>query len=340
MADWGRRVLLGSMLGATLGILLGLGLARIFWPTSEPTPMPSPTLIVSKGTATPVAPTTAPALELEQGVLMVSALYALDGDVDRAVERLQAMGLDDPAGTLAQMALDHALVGSSQIATDLATLAAALGDDRKDLLAYVATATATATPSPTPTSTPTHTPTQTPSPTPTTLPTEVPTLAPAPTATRRPPTRRPPTATPRPPVATPLPLTWDSRVDMLNSPIKLIPAEVEPGQRYWRLVTLEWKKPGEGGDTQTYITIFDEEAQPVWGQEVRVENGGGQILYTEPKPGVPSGTHFTMYNTLNSYQVYVGGDLPSERVAGLGLGEWLGGRDHTSFVLVFQRTKK
>ena len=90
----------------------------------------------------------------------------------------------------------------------------------------------------------------------------------------------------------------------------------------------------------TYITIFDENGQPVWGQEVLVENGGGLHLYTEPKPGEPYGTSFIMGNTLNSYQVYVGGDLPSDRVAGLGLGEWHGGRDHTSFVLVFQRTRK
>jgi hypothetical protein len=46
-----------------------------------------------------------------------------------------------------------------------------------------------------------------------------------------------------------------------------------------------------------------------------------------------------MSSTLNSYQVYVGGDLPSERVVGLGLGEWYGGKDHTTFVLVFQRSK-
>jgi hypothetical protein len=31
-------------------------------------------------------------------------------------------------------------------------------------------------------------------------------------------------------------------------------------------------------------------------------------------------------------------DLPSERVTGLGLGEWYGGLDHTSFILIFQRT--
>jgi hypothetical protein len=127
---------------------------------------------------------------------------------------------------------------------------------------------------------------------------------------------------------------------MLNPPVKLLQAEVAPGQRYWRLVGLEWRKAGEGGNMLTYITTFDENGQPVWGQEVLVENGGGERLYTEPKPGEPYGTSFIMGNTLNSYQVYVGGDLPSDRVAGLGLGEWLGGRDHTSFVLVFQRTKK
>jgi hypothetical protein len=284
-------------------------------------------------------------LELEQGVLIVSALYALDGDVERAEERLAAMGLDDPAGTLAELALHHALVGNDQVATDLATLASALGSSRNELLAYVATATSTSTLQPTLTPRPTDTPapTQTPVPTSTLLPTSTLTpfpTEPFPTATRRPPTRRPPTATPRPPAATPLPLDWDPRVDMLDPPVKLIPAEVAPGQRYWRLVSLEWRKAGEGGNMLTYITTFDENGQPVWGQEVLVENGGGMHLYTEPKPGEPYGTSFIMGNTLNSYQVYVGGDLPSDRVAGLGLGEWHGGRDHTSFVLVFQRTRK
>jgi hypothetical protein len=47
-----------------------------------------------------------------------------------------------------------------------------------------------------------------------------------------------------------------------------------------------------------------------------------------------------MFSTLNSYQAFVGGDLPSDRVTGMGLGEYLWGLDHTTFVLVFQRSRK
>mgnify|MGYP001822440625 CR=1 FL=1 len=64
------------------------------------------------------------------------------------------------------------------------------------------------------------------------------------------------------------------------------------------------------------------------------------MLYTQPKPGEPYGANLPMNSTLNSYQAFVGGDLPSDRVTGLGLGEWYGGLDHTSFILVFQRTTK
>jgi hypothetical protein len=105
-------------------------------------------------------------------------------------------------------------------------------------------------------------------------------------------------------------------------------------------VRLEWWKAGEGGNTLIYISALDEKGRPVWGQEVIVENGGHTILYTDPKPGEAHGANFPMSSTLNSYQVFIGGDLSSDRVVGLGLGEWLGGLDHTTFVLVFQQGKK
>jgi hypothetical protein len=142
-----------------------------------------------------------------------------------------------------------------------------------------------------------------------------------------------------PPAATPWPLEWDYRVNVLEPPVRLVKASVAPGDPYWRLVRLEWRKAGEGGNTLIYITTINENGQPVWGQQVIVENGGHTVLYTDPKPGDPHGANFPMSNTLNSYQVFVGGDLPSERVTGMGLGEYLGGLDHTSFILVFQRSR-
>jgi hypothetical protein len=184
-------------------------------------------------------------------------------------------------------------------------------------------------------------PTPTPSPTATPTPTSVPSPIALPSATRRPAaTRLPaPTNTSEPTLR---PLEWDPQVYSLDTPIKLVPAEVAPGQLYWRLVRLDWRRPGEDGSGNCiiYTTTFKQDGQPKWGQAVVVENGGHTVLYTEPKSGEPYGADFPMSSTLNSYVVFVGGDYPSERVTGLGLGMWLGGLDHTSWILEFQLARK
>jgi hypothetical protein len=347
MVDWGKRVFLGSLVGAIVGVLIGGGLTWLLWPPAATTPSAAtaaPTsTTVSADTATPVPqPTDTPtgeatstdvasaepapnALVPDREIILVSALYALDGDLERAQQRLVGLGLDDPAAAVAELALHHADQGNDGLATDLATLAAALGQAPTELVAYVATPTPTPTFTPSPTATPEATATN----------------APAPQPTRRPTARPQPSATPPPPPPTALPWDWwDHRVDLLEPPIKLIEAQVAPGERYWRLMRLEWRKPGEGGNTLLYVTTIDEKGQPVWGQEVIVEHGVQERLYTDPKPGEPYGVNYPMSGSLNSYQVFVGGDLPSDRVTGLGLGEWPGGTDHTSFILIFQRSRK
>lgn len=351
MTDWAKRVFWGALIGAALGVLVGLGLGRLLWPPVEPAPAetPAPTATVvpttAEATATPVPaqPSASPAAkgdggeDLDGALVVISALYALDGDLARAEERLGALALDDPAQAVADLALRHASAGNGQLATDLATLAAALGAGQSELLAYVATATHTATPTITPSSTPT--PTETPSPTPTATPTPPP--APTRAPTRRPTAAPAPTSAPPPAAATSLPWDWwDHRVDLLEPPVKLVEAQVAPGEWYWRLVRLEWWKAGEGGNTMIYISTLDANGGQKWGQPVVIENGGRTVLYTDPKPGEAYGANMPMSGTLNSYLAYVGGDLPSDRVTGMGLGEYLGGLDHTTFVLIFQLTRK
>lgn len=328
MADWPKRVLTGSLLGAMIGVLLGLGLARLLWPAAEPVPtaLSSPT---ATATAEPEEPD-------DQALVLISALYALDGDLDRAQERLAVLGLDDPPQALAGLALHYASTGSLQVATDLATLAAALGSRSQELLAYIATPTATATSTPSPTLVP---PTQTPMPSATYTPSPAPSPTPLPSPTHRPAATRSPVPT-NPPEPTVRPLEWDPQVYSLDTQVKLIPAEVPAGHLYWRLVRLDWRKPDEGGNCIIYITTFKQDGQPKWGQEVVVENGGHTSLYTQPKAGEPYGAEFAMGSTLNSYIVFVGGDYPSERVTGLGLGVWLGSLDHTSWILEFQLARK
>jgi hypothetical protein len=353
VTDWGKRVLLGSLLGALFGALLGFVLSRLLWSAAaiQPTPLPLPTYPGPKATSPGVdVPATTDARydavlneQRANDVVLVSALYALDGDLERARERLASLGFETPEDTVADLALTYASAGNRQVATDLATLAAALGHRQSDLLAYVATATITPSPGPTEPPPATMTPTPVPSPTPTSQPSPTPSLTPSPKPTPRPPTRQPATAAPTPlpsAVATPRPLEWDLRVSLFDPPVRLVAADVAPGQPYWRLVRLKWLKASEGGNRMLYVTTFNEKGQPVWGQEVMVEHGVKEYLYTEPKSGEPYGTNYPMSGTLNSYQVYVGGDLPSERVVGLGLGEWPGGLDHTTFILEFQRATK
>jgi len=341
MSSPGKSLFWGALLGAALGVLLGLGLARVIWPAAAPlptvtAPLPTATTLPTQpSAATSLLPTTVDTAETghEQALLTIGALYALDGDLERARQRLAGLRLAEPGKALAALALRYAAAGSRQVATDLATLAAALGVEPGDLLAYVATATPTATAQPTATPLPpTATPTPPPPPTPTSLP--------LPSPTRRPATQVPPTAPPPPPAATPRPLEWDRRVDLLSPPVRLVEASVTPGQWYWRLVRLQWQSARDGGNTILYVQALNDKGQPAWGQQVIVENGGRTLLFTEPKAGQEYGVNFPMASTLNSYLVYIGGDLPSDRVTGLGLGEWLGSTDHTSFFLVFQRTKK
>ncbi len=343
MHDWGRRVAAGSLLGAALGVLLGVVLARLLWPAETPVadPSNSPPAFAEPQLLTR-AVLAGDGREEEQALVVIAALYALDGDLERARERLDTMG-NDGAG-LSEVALRQAAEGNAQVATDLSTLAAALGQGGPEIQAYVASPTASATPTRRPSATPSATRT----------PLHSATLTPLPSATSAPPqTSVPPTATRRPPAATatsagpaaaaPTALPrdwWDHRVDLLEPPVRLVEARVSPGERYWQLVRLEWRKPGEGGTAQLYVTTLNEAGVPVWGQEVIVEHGAQERLYTSPKPGEPYGVSYPMYSTLNSYLVFVGGAQPSDRVTGLGLGEALGGMDHTTFILVFQLTTK
>jgi hypothetical protein len=272
-------------------------------------------------------------------IVLVSALYALEGDLARAEEQLVRLNEEDTAQLVADLAIKYIEEDKGlKVTQDLATLAHALGAGNKLMLAYVVTPTHTPTFVPTATNTllPTPTPTETPRPTmsPTATSTALPTLAP---------TLVPPTSTPVPtptPVPTLWPLRWDSRLDTwLYPPVRLEPAMVESGQTYWRLVVAEWRSPDEsGGIHYVYISTIDKTGNPLPGQRVFVDNGGRTILVTEYKAGTDYGVTFPMYDTLGSYTCHVEG--LSDRVVGLGLGKVKGDKAHTAFHLVFQRTLK
>jgi hypothetical protein len=145
----------------------------------------------------------------EDYIVLVSATYALNGDLKQAEDRLDKLEETDIAQTVADLAQSYLDRGENSVTTrNLVMLADALGAGTQAMLAYVATSTPTFTPTSTPTATevPTETPTETPPPTGTS--TSVPptsTSTPVPSTPTF--TAAPPTSTPNPPTSTPQPAT-------------------------------------------------------------------------------------------------------------------------------------
>lgn len=311
------KIFIGVLAGVAIGLLVGLWFGRDTQPTEYYTAVLTHLEEQRK----------------EDYIVLVSALYALDGDLARAEERLTRLNEEDTAQLVADLTIQYIENDKGvEVAQDLATLAHALGADDEMILAFVVTPTHTPTPVPTATNTPPPSPMPTETPEPTANPTATPAGLPTSTSTSMPPT---PTLAP-----TLQPLQWDHRLDhWLHPPVRVEAAAAEAGQSYWRLVVAEWRSPDESGyGPYIYISTIDETGNPVPGQTVFVDNGGRTALVTEYKAGTDYGVTFPMYGTLGAYTCHVEG--LSDRVVGLGLGEVKGDKTHTAFRLVFQLTVK
>jgi hypothetical protein len=146
----------------------------------------------------------------EDYILMVADAFALDGDVEKARERLDRLNVPNPEQLVSDQADRYREEGQDpEVIERLVRLADALGVSTESMLLQIGAITLTATP--TPTAPPTDTPIPTATPTETPIPTEAPppTDAPLPTDTPIPPTNTPAppadTPTPAPPTDTPAP---------------------------------------------------------------------------------------------------------------------------------------
>ena len=189
-------LLVGAAVGVGLGFLIGWGLWPVEYYDTDPVDLKQE--------------------HKEEYVVLVSAAYALNGDLEQAKDRLASLGEEDVAQVVSDVAQRYLEEGRDPTtARNLVMLADALGSSTEVMLAYVATPTLAPTFTPTATEVPTSTPTEIPTETPTVVPsaTRVPptptsTSAPAtPTFTTVPPTSTPqgptPTFTPVPPTQTP-----------------------------------------------------------------------------------------------------------------------------------------
>lgn len=180
--------------------------------------------------------------------------------------------------------------------------------------------TATA-PAPTATSTPTHVVRFIPTPTPgeTASPTPPPVTTPAP-AVRATPAK--PTPTRPAPVAE---RAWDPRLAQRGA--QLIPAQVQPGQGYWRLVQARWfdeDDPPFAGKHYIYLDTLDPAGNRRTGVRIQMTSFDLKDDYgfvtTEAKPGEPYAANFAMYIVAPAYRVVPAAGAPADAVTGLGLG--------------------
>jgi hypothetical protein len=267
----------------------------------------------------------------EQYIVSVSDSYAANGDLTQAREQVMALEEGEAAEVVAEMAARY-IDRAEDVDTTrrLIDLAQALGADNPALQEYkIATA-----PSPTPTNTavPTATPTHS------ATPTETHTPQPTATAKQAPPA--PSTATPTAPPPAP-PREWDRRLDYFWPTVRLEEAQVGAGHWYWRLIRTEWLE--QSGNHHIYVEVLDENGNRSFGQTIVIEYGGSPHYETYPmadKLGEEYAYNFVMGDLLGSYNVYIGGGDPSDKIYGVGLGTRQDPyrTHHTCFFLTFQRT--
>jgi hypothetical protein len=267
----------------------------------------------------------------EQYVAGVSDSYAAHGNLEQAQERLGLLGDADPEEVVVEVAQSYVQRAEDPEKTRrLIELAQALGADEVFMEEYmIATApTPTATNTSVPTSSPTESPTSTATNPP--VPTATNMLAPAPAAT--------PTSAPVTPVP---PREWDRRLDYFWPTVRLEEAQVAPGRWYWRLIRTKWLE--ESGNHHIYVEVLDEHGNRSFGQTIVIEYGGSPHYETYPLPdklGEEYAYNFVMNDLLGSYNVYIGGGEPSDKIYGVGLGTRQDPYQthHTCFFLTFQRT--
>lgn len=123
----------------------------------------------------------------------------------------------------------------------------------------------------------------------------------------------------------------------------IIPANVAPGQEYWRVISIEWHDEAEsGGRHALQFNTVDAGGGRVVGTPLTVWWGDGSTsLVMEAKPGEPFGANFPMYKDGPAYSVKIEG-LPSDQVTGLGLGTpevpWR--TIHTEYFITWQKVVK
>ncbi len=184
-----------------------------------------------------------------------------------------------------------------------------------------------ATATPVPTRTPTRAPTR-----PAVVATRVPTTAPtAPTAAA--------------PKATLPPIDWDSRLGPSSDPVanpdlqqvRIIPANVSSGQKFWRAISVRWER---SDDHTIYVQVLDENGKRAQGKKMRLTSEGGLNLPMDVKEGdAACDCDFSYPMFGDGYHVNVDDQYPSDKVMGMcmcGIPNVYAHKAHVNFRVKFQ----
>lgn len=142
------------------------------------------------------------------------------------------------------------------------------------------------------------------------------------------------------------PVDWDPRLSQRFA--KIIEADVQPGQGYWRLVKGVWYGPGEppfDGQTHIYVDTLNPAGERQPGVPIDFMNLDMSTVFTtvvtEAKPGELYAGNFPMgRNVAPAYVAIPNDGNPADAAWGMGLGSleqpdyWI----HTSYGFVWQWT--
>ncbi len=129
--------------------------------------------------------------------------------------------------------------------------------------------------------------------------------------------------------------------------VEIQPAQVEKGQKYWKVIKVHHLSPVENhGNHNIYVDLLDEDGNRIYGAKVRMTWQNGQGEATIDKPENEPGTNFPLWK--HQVGTVEGVGLPSDKVVNLHSGHpdepgppaWGNTLFHHSFYVVFQRTIK
>jgi hypothetical protein len=125
--------------------------------------------------------------------------------------------------------------------------------------------------------------------------------------------------------------------------VRIIPASVGHGQKYWRVIKVKLEGLGESGNDHTiYINAIDENCHRVAGIQARLigEFSGLDEKIDEKADGDPCNCDFSYPMFGDAYGASVFDSNASESVAGMcmcGIPNVLKGHAHVNFRITFQR---